>query len=605
MSHSQNMNIQEETDYKRISDLVLKNYKLFIISLIFTLGFAFFINRYSTPYYSIDASILIKEESARGGNAVNDYLNSSLLGNSQNLQNELWIIKSTPVIEQAVRNLDLVVSYYSKGKFNYYDEYKNAPFRITYVSNHPQPINIRFLINFLNNGYFHLRAESKNASFYNFETENATHQKADWVFSRNGRLGELIETPDLAFIVESIDSTKNSLNIEGPTYAFEFSTVNNIRNRIRSNLKFSIVDKLATVIKINLINESTRKGVDIVNELMNVYSEQNLARKNHTAMITINYIEKQLNQISDSLTLAEDNLQSFRTSKQLFNITDAASGITLQYRELQNSLAELVSSKRYYDDILELLKNDNFSNMMLPAAMGIRDQVLNSLMSELIAAQAQRSNLIENNQERNPLVPKLTIQIENLKRTISENISALSRTTSLSINEMNKRIKNAEREISRLPATQRQLGNIERKYRLNDAIYNYLLEKHAEAKITQASNLPDNIIVEQAMGTGQISPNSKKNYLIAFLMGLVLPFGYLMIKNALNDKIKVQDDIERFTDRPVLGKILHNKYKTKNVMFEFPQSNISESFRALRTNLDFYVRGGQKKVIMVSFLSRK
>ena len=74
----------------------------------------------------------------------------------------------------------------------------------------------------------------------------------------------------------------------------------------------------------------------------------------------------------------------------------------------------------------------------------------------------------------------------------------------------------------------------------------------------------------------------------------------LWIKSALNNKIESQDDIEQLTDRPVLGKILHNRYKTKNVMFEFPKSNIAESFRALRTNLDFYVRGGQKKVIMVT-----
>jgi capsular exopolysaccharide synthesis family protein len=69
---------------------------------------------------------------------------------------------------------------------------------------------------------------------------------------------------------------------------------------------------------------------------------------------------------------------------------------------------------------------------------------------------------------------------------------------------------------------------------------------------------------------------------------------------ALNNKVETQDDIERLTVVPVLGKILHNKYKTANVMFEFPKSNIAESYRALRTNLDFYVRGGQKKVIMVT-----
>jgi len=223
-------------------------------------------------------------------------------------------------------------------------------------------------------------------------------------------------------------------------------------------------------------------------------------------------------------------------------------------------------------------------------------------MSELIAAEAQQSNLIKNNQEKNPLVQKLAIQIQNIKKTISENISAAGKTTSIAIDEMNKRIKKTETEISKLPATQRQLGNIERKYRLNDAIYNYLLEKRAEAKITKASNLPDDIIIEPAkmVGFGPVSPNKKLNYLIALFLGMAVPFGYLMTRSALNNKVETQDDIERLTDVPVLGKILHNKYKTSNVMFEFPKSNIAESYRALRTNLDFYVRGGQKKVIMVT-----
>jgi capsular exopolysaccharide synthesis family protein len=88
--------------------------------------------------------------------------------------------------------------------------------------------------------------------------------------------------------------------------------------------------------------------------------------------------------------------------------------------------------------------------------------------------------------------------------------------------------------------------------------------------------------------------------MIALFLGLAIPFGYLMIRYALNNKVETQDDIERLTVVPVLGKILHNKYKTANVMFEFPKSNIAESYRALRTNLDFYVRGGQKKVIMVT-----
>ncbi len=121
--------------------------------------------------------------------------------------------------------------------------------------------------------------------------------------------------------------------------------------------------------------------------------------------------------------------------------------------------------------------------------MGIPDQILTNLMTELIASQSQRSNLIDNRQEKNPLVNKLTIRIENLKKTISDNITAIRQTTDISIDELNKRVYQRLKQRSVIfQKPNSSLGGFERKYKLNDAIYNYLLEKRAEAKITQASN---------------------------------------------------------------------------------------------------------------------
>jgi capsular exopolysaccharide synthesis family protein len=603
MPQSQNINLQEENELKKITELILRNYKLFIAGIIIALGLAYIVNRFSIPVYKISSSVLIKEDTKQsGGRDVNDYLNSSLFKINQNFQNELWVLKSSPVIEQTIRDLDLSVSYYRKEGFQYFDAYKNAPFHIVFQRNHVQPINVRFYIIFMGKGYFELRAESGKTSFYNFENNKTIYQKDSWSFLKNGKVGELIETSDLAFIIQ-LDTTKEVPEKELSRYGFEFTDIPSLVTGFKNEFQFNSTDKLSTVVEIGLKNESLIKGIDLVNELMRVSSLQNLDRKNHLASITIDYIEKQLNEISDSLNQTENNLQSFRSSNQLLNITEQANSISSQYTDLQNQLAALAARKKYYDYVSGYLsKNDNFSNMIVPASIGIPDPLLNSLMSELIAAEAQRSNLIKNNQEKNPLVQKLGIQIENIKKTISENISAAGRTTSISIDEMTKRIKKTEGEISRLPETQRKLGNIERKYRLNDAIYNYMLEKRAEAKITKASNLPDDIIIEPAkmVGLGPISPKKRINYLIAFILGMAVPFGYLMIGSALNNKVETQDDIERLTDVPVLGKILHNKYKTSNVMFEFPKSNIAESYRALRTNLDFYVRGGQKKVIMVT-----
>jgi tyrosine-protein kinase Etk/Wzc len=602
MPQSQNINLQEENDLKKITELILRNYKLFVAGIIVAFGLAYIVNRFSIPVYEISSSVLIKEDTKQSGSGdAADYLNSSLLRINQSFQNELWVLKSSPVIEQTIKNLDLSVTYFRKEGFQYLDAYKNAPFHIVFQRNHIQPINVRFQISFVDKEHFELRAESGKTSFYNFENNEIAYEKDSWSFLKNGKCGELIETSDLSFIVE-FDSTKKVSDKEVAWYGFKFTDIPSLVTMYKKNFQFNIVDKLSTVVEISLKNESLIKGIDLVNELMRVSSMQNLERKNHLASITIDYIEKQLIEISDSLKQTENNLQSFRSSNQLLNINEQANSISTQYTDLQNQLATLIARKKYYDYVSGYLSKNDFSDMIVPASIGIPDPLLNSLMSELIAAQAQRSNLIKNNQEKNPLVPKLNIQIENIKKTISENISAAGRTTSISIDDMNKRIRKTENDISRLPETQRKLGNIERKYRLNDAIYNYMTEKHAEAKITKASNLPDYVIIEPAkmVGFGSVSPNKRMNYMIAFILGLALPSGYLMIRSFLNNKIETQDDIERLTDVPLLGKILHDKYKTNNVMFEFPKSNIAESFRALRTNLDFYVRGGQKKVIMVT-----
>jgi len=603
MSQIQQINMQEDNDLKKVVELLIKNFKLFLLSICLALGIAFAYNYISVPVYKVSSSILIKENTDQArSSGINDFLNSNLFGNDQNFQNELWVLKSLPVFKKTVENVNLSISYYKKNNFKEIDVYNAAPFRVLFSPTHIQPMGVRFYISFYQNGNFKIKAESDELGFYNYSTQEYVYKKTDWSFEKSAKPGDLIETQDLAFIID-LDTNKSIKSDEASSYSFGFIDQNALAEYYKGSFTFNVVDKKATVIEISMASESVSKGIDIVNELIDVYSKQNLERKNHIASITIDYIEKQLGEISDSLNMAENTLQQFRSANQILNVSEQSSGISSQYIALQNQKAELITRKRYYDYVADYLaKNDDFSNMIVPASIGIPDQILTSLMTELIAAQAQRSNLIDNKQEKNPLVNKLNIKIDNIKKTIADNISAVRQTTDISIDEINKRISKIESKISSLPKTEQLLGGIERKYRLNDAIYNYLLQKRAEAKITKASNLPDNIIIEPAsqVGNSPISPNPTKNYLIAFILGIGIPFGYLILRKTLSDKIETQENIERMTDFPVLGKIMHSNKKTNSVVFEYPKSPIAESYRVLRTNLDFTMKGKGHKVILVT-----
>jgi tyrosine-protein kinase Etk/Wzc len=596
--HTQ-ISIQEDSDLIRALNLFTRNYKLLIICAVTALLMAFLFNRFSVPVYQISASLLIKEESRNNVGSPEEYINQDLFGQNQGFQNELFVLKSSPVLEQTVKNLDLTIDYFQKDGFRNLDAYNATPFRIMLLKDHIQPVNVRFMVALHESGGFTLKAESENAFFTNLYSESKSYVKSDWSFEKSGKLGDLIETSDMAFMIEK-DSLVNTFLHDEYIYGFVFSTVAEMTGRLKGNLNFMVAERDATVVQIDFRTTSYTKGLDIVSEIMDVYSIQNVNRKNHIADVTIEYIERQLGEISDSLSQTEDNLQYFRSSRQLLDVNNQASGISEQYMNLQNQMAELVTRKRYYDYLAEHLSGNDISNIIVPTSMGVEDELLNTLVSELIAAQTQRSNLIRNHQERNPMVPRLEIQIENGKKTIQENINAVQKTTDIAIDEMNKRINRVKAEISRLPKTQRQLGGIERTYRLNDAIYNYLLEKRAEAKISQASNMPDNIIIEPANLAGVISPNTRKNYLFAFALGLMLPYTFLFFRSMMSEKIDYMERIDHLTDAPLLGKIPHNRRKTNNVVFEYPKSSLAEAYRALRTNIEYRFKDKPHKIILVT-----
>ena len=199
MAQQHNINIHEENELQKIFELVSRNYYLFIIGVVSALMIAFVINKYLTPKFKITSTLLIKENPQQQN--MSNVLSSSLFGSNKNLQDELLSVQSSSVIAQTIKNLDLPVSYYRKKGFQYRDAYKNVPFRVMYAHNHAQPINARFEINFGSGISFTLKAKGEKVSFYHFEENTIISQKKDWTFNHQGKLGKLIETPELSFII--------------------------------------------------------------------------------------------------------------------------------------------------------------------------------------------------------------------------------------------------------------------------------------------------------------------------------------------------------------------------------------------------------------------
>ena len=194
------------------------------------------------------------------------------------------------------------------------------------------------------------------------------------------------------------------------------------------------------------------------------------------------------------------------------------------------------------------------------------------------------------------------MQLENLRMDILENVNNLIEANHISLGGLNKRMTALEKEIQKLPSTERQLINIQREFNINDQIYTFLLEKRAEAGITKASNTSDHRLLDIARPENalMIKPKTSMNYMMALVLGGLLPLMLLILIEYFNNKIVDKKDIEQQTSVPILGSVGHNEKSFDLPVFENPKSALAESFRSLRANLQYLLKNERHKIISIS-----
>ena len=256
--------------------------------------------------------------------------------------------------------------------------------------------------------------------------------------------------------------------------------------------------------------------------------------------------------------------------------------------------------------MLEFLENEqNYSGLSLPTLSTFNDPLVVQLAEQLVETSVALERMSYSLDNSNPAILELKKEVRYTKQALYNATENALASSDLVMADIGSRLGEAQKKISRLPATEQQFINIQRQYEISGSQFQLLLEKRAEAGILQASNLPDTKIIDPAVDRGQepVGPNRTLNYAIGLLLGLVLPSGILLLASALNTKIRSRQDVERHTSIPIAGIAPHSKYGTNLVVLTKPKSAVSEAFRALRSNIKFIAKEsaeGEAQVIAVT-----
>ncbi len=565
--HLQNQTNQEELpifNYKRLVSELISKWYLFIFSLVLGLSGAWLYNRYTTTIYAMKSSIMIQEEGSNSFITQNSGFSGEALrgfGTSyQGISNQMIILKSKPVVTRAIRELGFEVNYYNKGRLSEAEIYTDAPFRVIWNRYHPQLIGFNFNLTVHPDRTMELTGEAESVGAYNYTT-------GQWVGSANGYTleriitsGEMVTQP--GYFSFKIELRENWNPPADDFFFFNFSTIPDLVNSYRSRLTVSMLDWETSIVDVTLRDYHCGKGVDFLNKLVEVYRLDNVEKKNLQADQTISFISGLLQGVSDSLGIAERELLNYQAQNRIVNISAQSGQLLAEMTSVDQKKTELDTQNKYYKYLKKyILDNQDIGSIMVPSSVGINDALLTGLLNQYNEISVEKTKMAS--VKNSPRLTQIETQLENMKKAMLENIDNIVSQTNQALKDLENKTSEVENQVKKLPTTERDLMNIQRKFDLSNNTYTFLLEKMSEAQIAKASNQPESQIVEEGECQGVVGPQKNKAYSYGLFAGIVPPALFVLIIVLFNKKVISKEDVEMLTKLPILNLIFFNKSKEK------------------------------------------
>jgi capsular exopolysaccharide synthesis family protein len=544
---------------------------LYLLFLFLSLTAAWLYLRYTTPVYSSSAQLLLEAEK-KGSNENDKFQELFVDTRSKNIQNEIEYIKSKPLMKRVVEALQLNYSYLAKGKIKDENAYKQVPFYAEALG----PIDsstTSFKVKFEKNNAFRI---NDGGTLYGF--------------------GQTFKVGKKAFRL-----VKHQLGVPNPSYVITWTPTRTVATTLLSQLVVT-PKQGGSILVLSMQGDNPYLIADVINKLMAVYQSATVEDKNATTRQTLEFLDGRLRVLSRELDSVTNRLLSYQQAHNLTDVDIATANYYSKAEETDQALNQQKSQLSQLNLIETYVRDTRMAYNIVPSSLGIEDQTLSTLISAYNVAQLERKSLLDSNvPQENPVVKQKEEQIEKLRRNILENVNNLQRAYSSSLGELRSRNSDIQAQIRMLPIKQQNFIEIKRQQESKLTVYNFLMEKREESAISLAATISNIKVLDDASPrTIPVKPNNRNTYLIAFVVGLVVPTIIIVISEILNDKVSTREDIEKVTSATILGEVGHSSGEETLIVTPGNRSFVAEQFRIIRSNLQYVLTSQPKSVILVT-----
>ena len=596
---------EDQIDFRALLFKYIIHWPWFVGAVLLCFVGAWFYLHWATPIYNISATVLIKDEKKGGGAGLSSELEdmglSGLMTSSKNIDNELEVLRSKTLVKEVVNQLGLYISYTDEDEFPAKGLYKTSPVQVNLTPQEAEKLNSPMVVE--------ITLQPKGSMDVNVTVDEKGYQK------HFEKLPAIFPTDEgtLTFFLQPADSitlrdgTKISQKEQRERRII--ATINKPMHVARAyckNLSVEPTSKTTSVAVISLKNSSLQRGQDFIDQLLEMYNRNTNNDKNEIAQKTAEFIDERIGIISKELGSTEANLESFKRDAGITDLTSEAQIALAGNAEYEKKSVENRTQISLVNDLRKYLRGNEYE--VLPSNVGLQDAALIGAIERYNEMLMERKRLLRTSTESNPTIVNLDTSIRAMKANVQATLEGTLQGLMITKESLDREASRYSRRISNAPGQERAYVSIARQQEIKAGLYLMLLQKREENAIALAATANNAKIIDEAIADDiPVSPKRSMIYLIALILGVGIPVGIIYLIELTKFKIEGRADVEKLTSVPVVGDIPFTDEKNdKNgsiAVFENKNNLMSETFRNIRTNLQFMLNNDQKVILVTSTVS--
>ncbi|WP_285819446.1 GumC family protein [Bacteroides acidifaciens] len=588
---------EEQNNIQEILFRYLIHWPWFVVSVIVCVACAWGYLRLTTPVYNITATVLIKDEKKGGGASMSSELEKmgldGFVSSSNNVDNEIEVLRSKSLAREVVNNLGLFVTYMDEDRFPKRDLYRTSPVLVSLTPQEadklPQTMEVGMSLQPVGTMDVQIRVGKKEyrKRFEKLPAVFPTDEGTVAFFANNDTLSPI--RPESVIKERHITAYINRPFAVAKKYADFLSIVP--------------TSKATSVVTVSLKNSNTQRGKDYIDKLLEMYNINANNDKNEVAQKTAEFIDERIGIISKELGSTEQDLENFKRSAGITDLSSEAQIALTGNAEYEKKRVENQTQINLVMDLQRYLQGTEYE--VLPSNVGLQDAGVAGAIDRYNEMVSERNRLLRTSTENNPAIVNLNASIRAMRGNIQTTLDATLKGLEITKADLVREAGRYSRRISDAPTQERQFVSIARQQEIKSGLYLMLLQKREENAITLAATANNAKIIDEALADDSpVSPKRLMIYLAALIFGIGIPVGIIYLIGLTKFKIEGCADVEKLTLLPIVGDIPLADEKAGSIaVFENQNNLMSETFRNVRTNLQFMLENGKNVILVTSTIS--